>query len=256
VEINGVGALVTGGASGLGAATSQLLAGAGAKVTIADVNVELGRKVAFEIDAEFIECDVRQEDAVKRAVDVASSRSPKSGLRLAVACAGIGLARKIASRSLGPHPLVEFVRVIDLNLIGTFNLMRLAASSMLDNEPNADGERGLLVNTASAAAYEGQAGQVAYAASKGAIVSMTLTAARDLARDGIRVVTIAPGVFDTAILERMSDEQRSALAAQPPFPTRLGRPDEYGALVLAIAGNSMLNGETIRIDGALRMPPR
>jgi NAD(P)-dependent dehydrogenase (short-subunit alcohol dehydrogenase family) len=253
VQIEGAGVLVAGGASGLGAATARRLAGAGARVTIADINAELGNEVAGSIGGSFVDCDVRLEDAVQQAVALATANCP---LRIAVSCAGIGFPHKLTSARTGPHPLAEFARVIELNLVGTFNVMRLAATAMLDNEPNNEGERGVLINTASVAAYEGQMGQIAYAASKGGIVSMTLTAARDLARDGVRVATIAPGVFDTPILSRMTDEQRDALGANVPFPPRLGRPEEFAQLVQSIAENPMINGETIRLDGALRMPPR
>jgi NAD(P)-dependent dehydrogenase (short-subunit alcohol dehydrogenase family) len=246
---------VTGGASGLGAATARRLAAAGASVTIADIDGKAGGDLAGDIGATFVECDVRDEEALGRAVaDAAAVTS--NGLRVAVSCAGIGFPHKLTSRRSGPHPSADFKRVIEINLVGTFNVMRATASAMLDNDPTADGERGVLVNTASVAAFEGQIGQIAYAASKGAIVSMTLTAARDLARDGIRVVTIAPGVFDTPLLGRSTREEIDTLAADVPFPHRLGRPDEYAQLVQAIVENPMLNGETIRLDGALRMPPR
>jgi NAD(P)-dependent dehydrogenase (short-subunit alcohol dehydrogenase family) len=256
VELSGAGVLIVGGASGLGAATVKRLTSAGAVVTVADINRERGQELATATGAAFLECDVRDEDAVERTVKNAAQQARTKGLRLAVTCAGMGMARKIASRTLGPHPLKDFLRVSELNMVGTFNVMRFAATAMLENQPTEDGERGLLINTASVAAFEGQAGQIAYSASKGAIVSMTLTAARDLAKEGIRVMTIAPGVFDTPILGRLSDEQKAAFAAQTPFPNRLGQPNEYAALVQAIAENPMLNGATIRIDGGLRMPPR
>lgn len=255
MNINGVGVLVAGGASGLGAATAIRLRRAGASVTVADINVELGTSLARDNDLMFVECDVRDEAAVRAAVDDAHTATAV-GLRVAVSCAGIGFPHKLTSRRKGPHPLAEFERVLELNLVGTFNVMRLAATAMLENEPIGDGERGVLINTASAAAFEGQVGQIAYSASKGAIVSMTITAARDLAGDAIRVLTIAPGVFDTPLLGRLSDEQRAALTANVPFPKRLGQPDEYARLVEAIIVNPMLNGTTLRLDGALRMPPR
>lgn len=255
MKIDGSGVLVAGGASGLGAATARRLAQGGALVMIADIAEEAGERLAGEIGGQFIACDVREEDSVQAAVALATRAAGASGLRLAVSCAGIGFPHRIAS-SRGPHPLEGFRRVIELNLIGTFNVMRLASTAMLANEPNDDGERGLLVNTASAAAFEGQIGQIAYSASKGAIVSMTLTAARDLARDGIRVLTIAPGIFDTPLLGRLSEEARAKLAQAVPFPQRLGRAEEFASLVQAAAENPMLNGETIRLDGALRMAPR
>jgi NAD(P)-dependent dehydrogenase (short-subunit alcohol dehydrogenase family) len=255
LEIAGAGVFVAGGASGLGAATAERLAAAGATVTIADINGKLGSETAESIGATFVECDVRDEDAVGTAVADAAAAAP-SGLRVAVSCAGVGFPHKITSPRTGPHPFADFKRVLELNLFGTFNVMRFAATTMLGNDPTPEGERGLLVNTASVAAFEGQVGQIAYSASKGAIVSMTLTAARDLARDGIRVVTIAPGVFDTPLLGRKTQEEIDALSANVPFPPRLGRPNEFAQLVHSIVENPMLNGTTIRLDGALRMPPR
>ncbi|HVP02981.1 MAG TPA: 3-hydroxyacyl-CoA dehydrogenase [Solirubrobacteraceae bacterium] len=254
MKIEGAGALVSGGASGLGAATARRLHAAGAAVTIADVNPEKGELLAEELGVPFVQCDVREEADVQAAVDTAAEAP--GGLRIAVSCAGTGIPIKIAS-SRGPHPLEAFKVILDINLVGTFNLMRLAAFRMLSaNEPNEDGERGVLINTASVAAFEGQIGQIAYSASKGGVVGMTITAARDLADRGIRVVTIAPGLFDTPLLGALPEEQRAALGAQVPFPSRLGRPEEYADLAAHIVENAMLNGETIRLDGAIRMSPR
>ncbi len=254
MKIEGSGAVVSGGASGLGEATVRRLHEAGAKVVIADVNPEKGEPLAEELGATFIQCDVREEDQVQAAVDKAAEVD--GGLRIAVSCAGTGIPVKVAS-SKGPHPLDAFKVIIDINLIGTFNVMRLSAFSMLsDNEPDGEGERGVLINTASVAAFEGQVGQIAYSASKGGVVGMTIPAARDLADKGIRVNTIAPGLFDTPLLGALPQEQRDALGAQVPFPSRLGRPAEYGQLVESIVENPMLNGETIRLDGAIRMSPR
>ncbi len=254
MKIEGSGALVSGGASGLGEATVRRLHEAGAKVVIADVNPEKGEPLAEELGAAFVQCDVREEDQVQAAVDKAAEAD--GGLRIAVSCAGTGIPIKVAS-SKGPHPLDAFKVIIDINLVGTFNVMRLSAFRMLsDNEPDGEGERGVVINTASVAAFEGQVGQIAYSASKGGVVGMTIPAARDLADKGIRVNTIAPGLFDTPLLGALPQEQRDALGAQVPFPSRLGRPDEYGQLVESIVENPMLNGETIRLDGAIRMSPR
>ena len=254
MKIEGSGALVSGGASGLGEATVRRLHDAGAQVVIADVNPEKGEALASELGIEFVQCDVREEDQVQAAVDKAAEA--EGGLRIAVSCAGTGIPVKVAS-SKGPHPLDAFKVIIDINLIGTFNVMRLSAFSMLsDNEPDGEGERGVLINTASVAAFEGQVGQIAYSASKGGVVGMTIPAARDLADKGIRVNTIAPGLFDTPLLGALPQEQRDALGAQVPFPSRLGRPEEYGQLAASIVENPMLNGETIRLDGAIRMSPR
>jgi NAD(P)-dependent dehydrogenase (short-subunit alcohol dehydrogenase family) len=201
-----------------------------------------------------VQTDVREEDQVQAAVDKAAEA--EGGLRIAISCAGTGIPIKVAS-SKGPHPLDAFKVIIDINLIGTFNLMRLAAFSMLsNNEPDEEGERGVCINTASVAAFEGQVGQIAYSASKGGVVAMTITAARDLADKGIRVNTIAPGLFDTPLLGALPEDKRAALGAQVPFPSRLGRPEEYAQLAQQIAENPMLNGETIRLDGAIRMAPR
>jgi NAD(P)-dependent dehydrogenase (short-subunit alcohol dehydrogenase family) len=252
MEIAGAGALIVGGASGLGAATAERLAGLGASVTVADI-AEGGADFAARIGGRFIRCDVREESDVEAAVDRAAAAD--RGLRIAVSCAGAGSRSKTAS-SRGPHPLPEFRNVVDLNLVGTFNVLRLAAYRMLDNAPDDGGERGVVVNTASIAAFDGQMGQLGYAATKAGIVGMTLVAARDLSAKGIRVMTIAPGVFDTPLLGRLPEETRAALGAGVPFPARLGRPDEYAALVQSIVENAMLNGTVIRLDGALRMPHR
>src|SRR3954469_21967494 len=253
MHIRNAGALVVGGASGLGEATVRQMHEGGAVVTIADVNADRGQGLASELGLEFVACDVREEDQVQAAVNKAAEAD--GGLRIAVTCAGTGWAQKIAS-SKGVHPLQPFEVIISINLIGTFNVLRLAAQRMLDNEPNERGERGVLVNTASIAAFDGQVGQVAYAASKGGVVGMTLPVARDLAQYGIRVNTIAPGLFDTQLLAALPQEARDSLRKTIPFPPRLGRPAEYALLVDQIVTNPMLNGETIRLDGALRMPPR
>ncbi|HEX5712254.1 MAG TPA: SDR family NAD(P)-dependent oxidoreductase [Solirubrobacterales bacterium] len=253
MEVKGTGALVAGGASGLGAATSRALAAAGAQVVIADLNAEKGEALATEIGAEFVSADVTDAEAVAAAVQRAASAA--GGLRASVCCAGIGWAERVAHKG-GPHNLEYFANVVKVNLIGSFNVLRLAADAMSSNEPDGEGERGVCVNTASIAAYDGQIGQVAYAASKGGIVSMTLPAARDMASRGVRVMTIAPGLFDTPLLAALPEEARTALGAGIPFPSRLGRPEEYARMVLEIVANPMLNGETIRLDGALRMPPK
>jgi NAD(P)-dependent dehydrogenase (short-subunit alcohol dehydrogenase family) len=253
MKIEGGGALVTGGASGLGEATARRLHEEGAAVTIADVDAERGAALAAELGVRFVACDVRDEAQVKAAVDAA--REAGGGLRISVSCAGTVVAQRTASRR-GPHELEAFERVIAINLIGTFNVLRLAAAAMRENEPLVDGERGVCVNTASIAAFEGQIGQIAYSASKGGVVGMTLPAARDLAPDGIRVAAIAPGLFDTAMLASVAEDVRDALGRSVPFPPRLGRPAEYARLVCSIVENPMLNGEVIRLDGALRMAPR
>jgi NAD(P)-dependent dehydrogenase (short-subunit alcohol dehydrogenase family) len=247
MRIEGANALVAGGASGLGAATARRLAAAGAEVVIADLNEEKGSALAEELGARFAPCDVTDAAQVEAAVP--------DGVRISVCCAGIGWAEKTAGRR-GPHSFDPFEAVIRVNLIGTFNVLRLASAAMLANEPDAEGERGVCINTASIAAYDGQIGQLAYSASKGGIVGMTLPAARDLAQSGIRVVTIAPGLFDTPLLAGLPEEARTALGEQVPHPHRLGRPEEYGDLAAHIVSNPMLNGEVIRLDGALRMPPR
>jgi NAD(P)-dependent dehydrogenase (short-subunit alcohol dehydrogenase family) len=253
MRIEGSSAIVVGGASGLGEATVRRLHEQGAVVTIADLNAEKGAALASELDAEFVACDVREEEQVQAAVEQAAQ--VEGGLRIAACCAGIGWAQKVAG-SKGPHPLLPFATVIQINLIGTFNVLRYASAAMISNEPSEDDERGVCVCTASIAAYDGQVGQIAYAASKGGIVSLTLPAARDLSQYGIRVNTIAPGLFDTPLLAALPEEARQKLGAGVPFPQRLGRPAEYAQLACQIVENRMLNGETIRLDGALRMPPR
>jgi NAD(P)-dependent dehydrogenase (short-subunit alcohol dehydrogenase family) len=249
MDIDGVNALVAGGASGLGAATARRLAAAGAHVTIADLNEDTGTATAEAIGGRFVKTDVTDPGQVETAVRQAGE------IRVSVCCAGIGHAEKIAGRR-GPHDLDAFARVIGINLIGTFNVLRLASAAMLAHAPDGHGERGVCINTASIAAFDGQIGQTAYSASKGGIVGLTLPAARDLAQSGIRVCAIAPGLFDTPLLAGLPEEARAALGAQVPFPARLGQPDEFAALALHIVANPMLNGEVIRLDGALRMPPR
>lgn len=254
MEISGAGAIVSGGASGLGAATVRRLHEAGAHVVIADLNAEKGEALAAELGerAAYAEANVSDEEAVTAAV--ATVAAPR-GLRIGVSCAGIGWAQRITGKG-GPHPVDLFRNVVEVNLIGTFNLMRLAATRMNENEPDEGGERGVLVSTASAAAFDGQIGQIAYAASKAGIVGMTLPAARDLASRGIRVMSIAPGLFDTPLLAALPEPAREALGKTIPFPSRLGEPAEFAELVHSIAINPMLNGETIRLDGAIRMPPK
>ncbi len=245
--------LITGGASGLGAATARRFSSAGARVVIADLNAAAGEQLATQIGGRFVQTDVTNEADVQSAVDLALNDF--GGLQGVVNCAGIGIAERTLGRN-GPHPLASFVRVITINLIGTFNVIRLAAAAIARGEPNPAGERGVIINTASVAAFEGQIGQAAYSASKGGIVGMTLPIARDLARDGIRVVTIAPGIFDTPLLGGLPEPARISLGQQVPFPPRLGRPDEFAALAQHIVENEMLNGEVIRLDGAIRMQPR
>ncbi len=249
MRIEGARALVCGGASGLGAATARRLRADGADVTVADLDAERGEALAEAIGARFFQVDVTDPAQVEAAVEQAGP-----DLRIAVTCAGIGWAEKTAGKH-GPHGVDPFHRVIGVNLLGSFHLLRAAAAAMLGNE-RADGEAGVIVLTASIAAYEGQIGQLAYAASKGGVVGMTLPAARDLAAEGIRVCAIAPGLFDTPLLAGLPEEARNALGGQVPFPPRLGRPEEYGELALHIVRNTMLNGEVVRLDGALRMPPR
>jgi NAD(P)-dependent dehydrogenase (short-subunit alcohol dehydrogenase family) len=255
VRIEGTSAIVAGGASGLGAATARALAAAGARVLVADVDAERGEALAEELgDAvAFQPADVTEEGSMRAAVERAA-QAP-SGLRVSVCCAGVGWAERLAGNR-GPHGLEAFSRVVAVNLVGTFNVLRLAAAAMLRNEPDPEGERGVCVNTASIAAYDGQIGQVAYAASKGGIAGMTLPAARDIASRGVRVCSIAPGLFDTPLLAALPEEARRSLGETIPFPPRLGRPEEYARLVEQIVANPMLNGATIRLDGALRMPPR
>ncbi len=242
--------LVTGAASGLGAATARRLAAAGARVLLADL--QDAQALAAEIGGRYLRCDVAVEADAAAAVAAAQQLGALRGL---VNCAGIAPAQRTLGKQ-GPHPLDVFARTVQVNLIGTFNMARLAAAAMAALPALADGERGVIVNTASVAAYDGQIGQAAYAASKAGIVGLTLPMARDLARDGIRVVTIAPGIFETPMLMGMPEEVRAALGASVPFPQRLGRPDEYAQLVESIVRNTMLNGETIRLDGAIRMAPK
>jgi NAD(P)-dependent dehydrogenase (short-subunit alcohol dehydrogenase family) len=249
LRLDGLGVLVAGGASGLGEATARALVARGGRVTIADLNEEKGEALARDLGATFARADVTDEAQVRAAVDAAGE------LRLAVSCAGIGWAERTVGKD-GPAALQPFETVVRVNLIGTFNVLRIAAAAMAANEPDEGGERGAVVMTASIAAFDGQIGQAAYSASKGGVVGLTLPAARDLARVGIRVCTIAPGLFDTPLLAGLPEEKRSALGAQVPHPPRLGRPEEYAQLACHIAENPMLNGETIRLDGALRMPPR
>jgi NAD(P)-dependent dehydrogenase (short-subunit alcohol dehydrogenase family) len=248
-------ALITGGASGLGEAAARRFAAQGANVVLLDVNVARGPVVAAQIGAaaRFVRGDVASEAEVQQAISAAVSTF--GGLHVLVNAAGIGAAVKTIGKE-GPHPLEQFEKVIRVNLIGTFNVIRLAAQAMAANTPNPGGERGVIINTASVAAFDGQIGQAAYSASKGGIVGMTLPIARDLAREGIRVVTIAPGLFDTPLLAGLPEPAKQSLGQQVPFPPRLGQPDEYAHLAQAIVENAMLNGETIRLDGAIRMAPR
>jgi 3-hydroxyacyl-CoA dehydrogenase / 3-hydroxy-2-methylbutyryl-CoA dehydrogenase len=255
MELNGIGALVAGGGSGLGAATARELAARGARVCVVDLDAGRADAVAVELGGDAIahRADVTEEAEVEAAV--AAAVEALGGIRLAVSCAGIGWAERTVSKR-GAAALQPFETVVRVNLIGTWNVLRLCSAAMATGEPDAGGERGAVVMTASIAAYDGQIGQTAYAASKGGVVSLTLPAARDLARLGIRVCTIAPGLFDTPLLAALPEEARQALGAQVPFPSRLGLPVEYARLACAIAENPMMNGETVRLDGALRMPPR
>ena len=244
--------IVTGGASGLGEGTVRMLAGQGAKVVIADLQVEKGQALAAEVGGVFVKCDVSQESDAQAAVAAASSAGKLMGL---VNCAGIAPAIKTVGKD-GAHPLANFSKTISVNLIGTFNMIRLAAEAMCKNTPEPTGERGVMISTASVAAYDGQIGQAAYSASKGGVVGMTLPIARDLARNGIRNMTIAPGIFGTPMLFGMPQEVQDALAASVPFPSRLGTPQDYAKLVKHIIENDMLNGEVIRLDGAIRLAPK
>jgi NAD(P)-dependent dehydrogenase (short-subunit alcohol dehydrogenase family) len=245
--------LVTGGASGLGEATARMAAEGGAKVVIADLQVEPGEKLAKALGGRFVKCDVTSEADGLAAVALAVKEF--GGVHVLVNCAGIGTAERTIGKD-GPHNLAHFTRVVTINLIGTFNMIRLAADAMAKAGPNAVGERGVIINTASVAAYDGQIGQAAYSASKGGIVGMTLPIARDLSRNGIRVCTIAPGIFETPMLLGMPKDVQDALGKMVPFPPRLGRPVEYAQLARAIIENEMMNGETIRLDGAIRMAPK
>jgi NAD(P)-dependent dehydrogenase (short-subunit alcohol dehydrogenase family) len=245
--------LITGGASGLGAATARMATENGGKVVIADLQVEAGEKLAKELGGRFAKCDVTSEADGKAAV--AAAVQAFGGVQVLVNCAGIGTAERTLGKD-GPHNLAHFTRVITINLIGSFNMIRLTADAMAKAGPNAAGERGVIINTASVAAYDGQIGQAAYSASKGGIVGMTLPIARDLSRNGIRVCTIAPGIFETPMLLGMPKDVQDALGKMVPFPPRLGKPVEYAQLARAIIENEMMNGETIRLDGAIRMAPK
>ncbi len=255
MNIQGATALVTGGASGLGGATAERLAAHGANVVIVDRNAEAGQQMAARLGerARFAQADVTSEEDIRAAIALA--KDSFGALNILVNCAGVGMAMRTFGKE-GPHPLDVFEFVIRVNLIGTFNCIRLVSFVMAENEPNDEGERGVIVNTASVAAYDGQIGQAAYAASKGGIVGMTLPIARDLSRHGIRVCTIAPGIFDTPLLAALPEPARISLGQQVPFPSRLGRPEEFGQLAHSIIENAMLNGETIRLDGAIRMAPK
>jgi NAD(P)-dependent dehydrogenase (short-subunit alcohol dehydrogenase family) len=255
MELKNKGVLVTGGASGLGAACVRLLAENGAKVVVADLNSEGGESLAAELSASganvsFTQTNVTNEESVQTAVRTAVEKH--GGLHILINCAGIGIAEKVIGKN-GVHSLESFQKVISVNLIGTFNAIRLGSAVMTENEPNAEGERGVIINTASVAAFDGQIGQAAYSASKGGIVGMTLPIARELARYGVRIMTIAPGIFETPLLGNLPEPARISLGQQVPFPPRLGRPSEYAALAKHIIENEMLNGEVIRLDGALRM---
>lgn len=254
MDIAGNVALITGGASGLGLATARRLIDAGGTVVLLDLPGSPGETVAEELgkSARFVPGDVTKEDEVTAAMDIADSLGP---LRVAINCAGTGSAVRVVSKKKGPFPLEAFSKILDINLVGTFNVIRLAAERMLAHEPVAE-ERGVIVNTASVAAFDGQVGQAAYSASKGGVVGMTLPIARDLAEHAIRVNTIAPGLFDTPLLAGASEEVKASLGNQVPHPSRLGTPDEYGALAEHVVTNTMLNGEVIRLDGAIRMAPR
>lgn len=243
--------IVTGGASGLGAATARMLVQAGGKVVIADLQVEGGQALAAELGAQFVKCDVCSEEDGKAVVAAAQAMGSLRGL---INCAGVAPAIKTVGKD-GPHPLDTFARVVNINLVGSFNMARLAAAAISANEA-IQTERGVIINTASVAAYDGQMGQAAYAASKAGIVGLTLPMARDLARNGIRVMTIAPGIFETPMLLGMPAEVQEALGKSVPFPSRLGKPDEYAHLAKTIIENMMMNGETIRLDGAIRMAPK
>jgi len=253
MRVEGAPFIVTGAASGLGAATARALASAGAQLLIADRDTKRGEALAAELGGAFLTTDVTSAEDAERCVQAAVERF--GALRGLVNCAGIAVSQRVLGRD-GVHELDTFLSVLAVNLAGTFNMTRLAAAAMAEGEPDAGGERGVVVCTASVAAFDGQIGQAAYSASKGGVAAMTLPLAREFARSGIRVVSIAPGIFDTPMLAGLPEPARESLGASVPFPARLGHPDEYAALVLHIAENSMLNGETIRLDGALRMAPR
>lgn len=252
MEIKNKVFIVTGGASGLGAGTARMLVAEGAKVVLADVQDEAGENLAAELGQTYVHCDVTQEADGQAAVAAALKAGALFGL---VNCAGVAPASRIVGKN-GPHALDLFQKVVMVNLVGTFNMSRLAAAAMSDNTPDPTGERGVLINTASVAAYDGQIGQAAYAASKAGVVGMTLPVARDLSKVGIRCVTIAPGIFGTPMIFGMPQEVQDSLAASIPFPPRLGRPEDYAKLVNSIVTNEMINGETIRLDGAIRMAPK
>ncbi|MCL4699298.1 MAG: 3-hydroxyacyl-CoA dehydrogenase [Burkholderiaceae bacterium] len=252
MDISGKVFIVTGGASGLGEGAARALVAQGAKVVIADLQADKGEAVAKALGDAFVKCDVTQEADGQAVVAKATSLGKLMGL---VNCAGIAIGQKTVGKD-GPHKLADFARVVGINLVGTFNMIRLAADAMCKNEPEPTGERGVCINTASVAAYDGQIGQAAYSASKGGVVGMTLPIARDLARHGIRVMTIAPGIFGTPMLFGMPKEVQESLAAAVPFPSRLGTPEDYGKLAVHIVENDMLNGETIRLDGAIRLAPK
>ena len=255
MDINGLAAIVTGGASGLGAATAELLAARGAKVTLFDLNADLGAAKAAEIGGRFALVNVTDEDAVTNAIGEAEAVNGKA--RILVNCAGIGPPAKVLNRDGSPLPLADFAKIININLIGSFNVLSKFAARIHDADPlNEDGERGVIINTASVAAFEGQIGQPAYAASKGGIVGMALPIAREFARYGIRVNTIAPGIFWTPLLGSLPQEAQDSLGRQVPFPSRLGKPEEYAKMVEAIVINAMVNAEVIRLDGAIRMAPK
>jgi NAD(P)-dependent dehydrogenase (short-subunit alcohol dehydrogenase family) len=253
MDIKGRVAFVTGGGSGLGAATARALAVAGARIAIFDRDAAKGETIAQQIGGQFFACDVSDAQSAEAAINAAIA--VLGAPAVLVNCAGIGTAGRIVGRE-GPMPLEDFERVIRVNLVGSFNMMRLCAAAMSLGDPDAEGQRGVIISTASVAAYEGQVGQAAYAASKGGIVSLTLPAAREFARFGVRVLAIAPGLFLTPLLEGLPDETRTALGTAIPNPARLGRPDEFAALVLSMVGNDYLNGEVVRLDGALRMAPK
>jgi NAD(P)-dependent dehydrogenase (short-subunit alcohol dehydrogenase family) len=253
MDPNGHAAIVTGGASGLGAETAAALARAGARVTVMDLNMDGAHAVAARLGGRAVACDVADAESAQAAV--AEARAAHGPARILVNCAGIGPAKRIVGRD-GPMPLPDFSRVIAINLIGTFNMLRLAAADMTALEPLADGERGIVVSTASVAAFEGQVGQAAYAASKGGVAALTMPAARELAQFGIRVMAVAPGIFATPMLQALPDNVQASLAASVPFPRLLGRPEQFADLVLHCVRNAYLNGEVIRLDGALRMASR
>ena len=253
MDVRGQAALVTGGGSGLGGATAQALAERGAKVAVLDVNEAGAREIAGKIGGIAIKCDVTDVESATAAIEQA--REKHGAARVLVNCAGIGIAKRILGRD-GPMPLEDFDRVIRINLVGSFNMMRLAAAEMAAAPPLAGGERGVIVSTASVAAFEGQIGQAAYSASKGGIVALTMPAARELAQSGIRVLAIAPGIFSTPMLRALPEDVQASLGASVPFPKRLGAPEEFAALVMHVVQNVYLNGEVIRLDGALRMAPR